>query len=284
LAALDSDAGAEIVMRVSVAAFMLGSAWLAAEHAPVNGVRLWFQDSGGSGPAMVLLHAATGSSRVWEHQTAALLKAGYRVIAYDLRGYGRTEATVPGPDADDLEGLLMYLKLDRIHLLGTAAGGSVALDYALRFPRRLRSLVVANSVGGVQDPEYLEMAKRIRPQPQFNSLPAAFRELGPSYRAASPEGTARWEALELASRAPGPRMAAGKQKNRITFEALSSIRTPVLLLTGDADLYMPPAVLRLFSARMRRAETVVVPDAGHSAYWENPDVFNRAVLTFIAKH
>jgi len=47
---------------------------------------------------------------------------------------------------------------------------------------------------------------------------------------------------------------------------------------------MPPAVLRLFSARMRGAETVVVPDAGHSAYWENPDVFNRAVLTFIAKH
>ena len=50
-----------------------------------------------------------------------------------------------------------HLKIDRFHLVGTAAGGFVAWDYALSFPRRLRSLVVANSIGGVQDPEYLEI-------------------------------------------------------------------------------------------------------------------------------
>ena len=60
-----------------------------------------------------------------------------------------------------------YLKIDRFHLLGTAAGGFVAWDYALSFPKRLRSLVVANSIGGVQDPEYQEAMQRLR-TPDFS--------------------------------------------------------------------------------------------------------------------
>ena len=56
------------------------------------------------------------------------------------------------------------------------------------------------------------------------------------------------------------------------------------MLTGDADLYTPPAVLRLFRARLKHAEFLIVPEAGHSAYWEQPEIFNRAVLGFIRKH
>ena len=59
---------------------------------------------------------------------------------------------------------------------------------------------------------------------------------------------------------------------------------PTLLLTGDADMFAPPPVMRMFAARIKHAETVVVPEAGHSTYWEQPDVFNRAVLNFIRKH
>jgi len=73
-------------------------------------------------------------------------------------------------------------------------------------------------------------------------------------------------------------------KNRITFALLESIRVPTLLLTGDADMFAPPPVLKMFARHIRHAETVIVPEAGHSTYWEQPDVFNRAVLDFVKKH
>jgi pimeloyl-ACP methyl ester carboxylesterase len=59
---------------------------------------------------------------------------------------------------------------------------------------------------------------------------------------------------------------------------------PTLLITGGADLYAPPAVLRMFAAHIKGAETLIIPQAGHSAYWEQPDLFNRAVLDFMKKH
>jgi pimeloyl-ACP methyl ester carboxylesterase len=168
-------------------------------------------------------------------------------------------------------------------LIGTAGGGFVAFDFALSYPQRLRSLVVANSVGGVQDPEFLELGRRIRP-PQFEALPPEFRELGPSYRASNAEGTKRWMDLEKVSRPPGPPTSAQPMQHRLTFSVLEDIKTPTLLLTGDADLYTPPPVLRPFAARIKGSESVIVPDAGHSTYWEQPEVFNRSVLDFIGKH
>ena len=73
-------------------------------------------------------------------------------------------------------------------------------------------------------------------------------------------------------------------RNQITFARLETLQVPTLLLTGDADLYAPPAVMRLFVARIKGSESVIVPEAGHSAYWEQPEIFNRAVLEFIRKH
>jgi pimeloyl-ACP methyl ester carboxylesterase len=90
--------------------------------------------------------------------------------------------------------------------------------------------------------------------------------------------------LEKISRPPGPRAAAQPLKNHITYAALETIKTSTLLLTGGADMYAPTPVLRLFAAHFKNAESVIVPDAGHSTYWEEPDKFNRAVLDFLKKH
>jgi pimeloyl-ACP methyl ester carboxylesterase len=257
-------------------------------HAALPGVRLWFTDTGGRGEPIVLLHAATGSSRVWEYQVPAFTQSGYRVIAFDRRGFGRSvvdpTGAQPGTGADDLLALADHLGIDRLHLVGTAAGGFVALDFAVSFPQRLLSLVVANSIGGVQDEDYLELGRRLRPTPEFNALPPDFRELGPSYRAGNPRGTARWIELEHMSRADGPQPPAQTMRNRLTFSLLEQIRIPTLLLTGAADLYAPPPVLRLFAARIKNSESLVVPEAGHSAYWEQPDIFNQSVLAFVRKH
>jgi pimeloyl-ACP methyl ester carboxylesterase len=256
-------------------------------YATVPGARIFYRDTGGSGVPVILLHAATGSSRVWEYQIAAFTAAGYRVIAFDRRGWGRTEIDAgesqPGTAADDLLALLDQLGLSRVHVIGTAAGGFVALDFALSYPERVRSLVVANSIGGVQDADFLELGRRIRP-PQFDALPPEFRELGPSYRAGNAAGTQRWVDFEKMSRPPGPPAAPRPLRNHITFALLETIQAPTLLLTGDADLYAPPPVLRLFAARIKGAEVSIIPEAGHSTYWEQPELFNRAVLNFFGKH
>jgi len=205
---------------------------------------------------------------MWENQVAAFTGVGYRFIAYDRREVGSA--------VDDLEALAEHLVLDRFHLVGTAAGGIVAVDYALTHPERLISLVVANSIVGIQDEDYVEMTRRLRPAPEFNAIPADIRELGPSYRAANAEGTRRWKELSK-------HIAPQNTKNRITFAALETITIPTLLLTGDADLYTPPSVLRLLAARFPNCESAVIPECGHSAFWEQPEAFNQAVLDFIGK-
>ena len=252
--------------------------------AELPGVRLWYKDTGGKGVPIVFLHSNTGSGRNWEkYQVPAFTAAGYRVIAYDRRGWGRSvtqPGAAPGTAADDLQGLMKHLGIDRFHLLGTAGGGFVAFDYALSFPGQLRSLIVANSIGGMQDQDYLDLGTRLRP-PEFLAMPADLRELGPAYRAANPEGAKAWIELEHTSRQPG---AAATFRNRMTFAMLEKLRVPTLLISADADMYAPPPLLKLFTARIKHAQTLVIPESGHSGYWEKPEIFNRAVLNFIRKN
>lgn len=225
----------------------------------------------GAGTPVVFLHAATGHSAMWEHQFPAFTAAGYRCIAFDR--------TTDGFASDQVEAVAVQLKLDRFQLVGTAAGAIIAIDYALSHAARLRSLVAANTIVGAQDPDYLELSQRLRPSPQFEKMPADFRELGPAYRAANAAGTRRWNELAQAK----PRVSY-TVKNRIDFAALETIQVPTLLLTGDGDVYMPPPVLRLFAKRFPRCESAVLPECGHSGYWEQPEAFNRAVLDFLRKN
>ena len=114
-------------------------------------------------------------------------------------------------------------------------------------------------------------------------MPPEFRELGPSYRAANPDGVRAW--LELEHQALGGReLVRQKTANAVTAEKLNAIRMPTLLMTGDADLYTPPALLRLVAEQIPDSEVAIVPDTGHAIYWERPDVFNRTILDFIGKH
>ena len=170
------------------------------------GVDLWYEDTGGTGTPVVFLHAASGTCESWVHQLPAFTTAGYRCITYDRRTWGRSVPTnpehQPGFPGDDLHALLESLSLERVHLVATAAGGITALDYALTHPQRVRSLVAANTIGGVQDEAYLEVQRRLRPS-EIQNLPVELRELGPSYRGTDPDGASRWLEIELASRPGG---------------------------------------------------------------------------------
>ena len=252
--------------------------------ATVAGTRLSYWDTGGSGPAVVLLHPATGTARIWSYQQPVFAKAGYRVIAYSRRGYGASDPVPkdnPGTASGDLHALMDYLRVPKFHLVGSAAGGGIAVDYALSHPERLLSLVIACAVGGVVDKDYVERMESLRPK-GFDELPAAFRELSPAYRAANPEGSAVWAALER-SAVTGNRFGQ-KAVNTITWSRLATMKVPALVIGGDADLAVPPPILRLYASHIPNAESLVVPEAGHSLYWERPDIFNRALLDFFANH
>jgi pimeloyl-ACP methyl ester carboxylesterase len=125
--------------------------------------------------------------------------------------------------------------------------------------------------------------RRLR-TPEFLAMSADMRELGPSYRAANPAGADKWKELERTARPTSAQPPAQTFRNRVTFALLETISIPTLLLTGDADLYAPPAVMRMFAARVKGSTAVVIPEAGHSGYWEQPEIFNRTVLDFIRRH
>jgi len=253
--------------------------------AKLASVELSYWDSGGNGPTVVLLHPATGSRLVWGYQQAAFAAAGYRVIGYSRRGFNGSspvDSAAPGTGADDLRTLLDHLRIDRAHLVGTAAGGFVAASFALMWPKRVSSLTLACTILSGADRAVMDMLPSLR-EPWYNALPHEFRELSPSYRAIDAAGVQRWHELNAQSRGNNPSVnqPAGEPA---TLAAIGRLTMPVLLISGDADLISPPPIARLFHRAIRGSELVVLSECGHSAYWERPAEFNAAVLRFIAKN
>jgi len=142
----------------------------------VEGARLWVTDTGGSGEAIVLLHSHTGSALNWGYQQAFFAEKGFRVIAYSRRGFYGTELTetdnltTMASGSADLHSVVEALGVEKFHLLGTAAGGMIAADYALSHEDKLLSLTIACSLVGISDDDYIEGTKRLLPK-AFRTLP-----------------------------------------------------------------------------------------------------------------
>jgi pimeloyl-ACP methyl ester carboxylesterase len=258
----------------------------AGQYADLPGVKLWFIDTGGSGAPIVLLHANTGTSAVWDDQITRFSHAGYRVIAFDRRGWGKSVADPatgpqPGSIAEDLDALADHLKLGKFHLVGVAGGGFAALDYAGWRPERVRSLVVAATTGQLSDQEMLDFTARVEIA-VLRKSPAVYREVGPSYRGSNPEGTKRWIEIEEHAQQPGAVSQPLRTPN--TFAKLEAIESPTLALAADADLLAPPALMRVWAAHVKNHEWASIPEAGHAINWEQPEAFNATVLAFIRRH
>jgi pimeloyl-ACP methyl ester carboxylesterase len=250
--------------------------------------RLWYWDTGGDGAPLVLIHPATGSGLIWGYQQPAFAKAGYRVIGYSRRSYYGSDPLQkdrPGIASADLHNLVEFLGIEKFHAVGSAAGGGVAADYAVSHPDRLLSLVInsnpAASDAGFSDGEIVKVYQSLRPK-GFAEMPADFRELSPSYRAANPAGVKLW--LELEHKAVTSNPFRQPAANRITEATLNRLQVPTLLITGEADLYSPPAIMRMVAAKIPNSEVAIIREAGHSSYWEQPDAFNSTVLDFLARH
>ncbi len=262
-----------------------GADRLTTHYAELPGVRLHFVDTGGDGETIALLHANTGTLAAWAPQIDAFASAGYRVIAFDRRGWGASLAdpasgVQPATVADDLDALATHLGLPPFHLVGVAGGAFCGLDFAAWRPHRLRSLVAAASSAQLTEPEIEALRRRIE-FAGFRDLPAHHRELSASYRGGDPFGVQRWIEIDHGSRQPGAPVQPLRTPN--TYAKLAMIATPTLVIAGCADAVSPPSMMRLWAAHLPNAQFSMIAEAGHAISWEQPDAFNALVLEFVRR-
>lgn len=254
-------------------------------RAKLPATNLYYRDTGGDGPCVVLMHPVSGSALMWGYQQPALVRAGYRVIAYSRRGhYGSdpVDRANGGVASEDLGQLMDQLGVRKFALVAAAAGCTVTLDFAISHSDRLLGAVFScGSFSGVDEPEYVAVGERVIPK-GFEDYPPEFRELGPSYRAANPAGLKAW--IELEHKAVNGNRIGAKNANRMNWTTIGRVATPTLFIGGAADLYAPPTQLRLVAARVPGADMIVMPECGHSPHWEQPEAFNRAVIAFLDRH
>lgn len=257
--------------------------------AALANANLAYWDTGTGREAIILLHPTTGSYLVWSYQQPVFAAAGYRTIAYSRRGFaGSDQGTGHGGDTQDLVDFADHLGLRRFHLISTAAGAFTGLDFAVNHQDRLLTITLACSITGSDGAGTGPARDRIRPA-AFNALPPSFQELSPSYRAANADGMALWESLQRRSRSSPARAAAPtaggppRQAN-ITAAQLRAVAIPTLLIAGGADLIAPPPLMRALGTLMPSSTLVEIADTGHSAYWEQPKIFNRLVLDFLGRN
>ena len=248
-------------------------------YAPIEGGRLWYEDSGGAGQPVVFIHAIAGNSNCWVHQLPAFSHAGFRCITYDLRSSGRSQPE-PGKEgsgsvAGDLESLVAHLELDSFLLIAQAYGGFGAFDYAVQRPKQLKALVVTNSMGGISDAGFEDNRARVVAQ-----MSLVEREIGPVYRANNPDGVRRFLEIEAQNQPPPTRQAL---RQPMTLASLEAINVPTLIVSSDEDVFAPPPLMGQMAERIPDCRFEVISGAGHSAYWEKPDDWNRIVLDFLKK-
>lgn len=250
-----------------------------------NGAKLWYWDTGGKGDVIVLAHPLSGNHESWMYQQPVFSKAGHRVIAYSRRSYYKSEAGPAddiGTQADDLALLMDQLGVSKAHVVGVAAGGSTALDFALSYPKRTISAVIVSSLMSIKEEDVREALERARGN-WFEALDWEHQELSASFRAVYPGGVTLWKNV-LSKNPHWEELLSQPTKTKITWDVLAKNKVPLLLATGGADIYMPPEILERIAERVATSETYFFDRAGHPVFAEYPAEFNRVILDFIAKH
>lgn len=243
-----------------------------------NDARLPYWDTGGGGPVIVLAHAASGSWGSWRLQADALVRAGNRVIAYSRRGHEGSSYRDRGIAADDLFALADFLDVGLMHLVGHASGGVCALDFALAYEDRLASLMIVCSLLSIDEPTFARRVDALRP-PGFADLPAWFRELGPVFRFANPRAAEEWTLREQTA-VPGEPLMQGSSTSR-DWKSLEQLTVPILLVSADADLYVPAPLLDEVALHLKNVRRAHISDSGHNPQLEQPGQFNGHVIEWV---
>jgi pimeloyl-ACP methyl ester carboxylesterase len=261
-----------------------------------NGISVRY-DSTGSGPALVFLHAYPTNRTIWRAQMTALSER-WRTVAYDLRGFGETDAPHDpkqyGTDKSvgDLLGLLDALGIGRASLCGLSMGGNIALHFALRHPDRVSALILVDTGAGSEDPG--EFARTTHAWADVaegqgiggfadfvlaNPIFAEYADRGAQERKYLREVIAANPAHGVAHTAR--RVLAPRPPIYALESQLEKLEVPVLIVVGEEDPACIP-VGRYMNGTIPGAALALVPGAGHFNNLELPDLFNRTCRTFLS--
>jgi pimeloyl-ACP methyl ester carboxylesterase len=263
----------------------------------INGVQLHYTEQGpATGPAaaskspVVLLHGFPLDSRMWEAQLSALAGAGRRVIAPDLRGFGKSRSDAPFTIeslADDLHALLGAVGALPCVLAGLSMGGYVALAYAKKYPSDLRGLVLVDTKAEADTAEGKQGRAKMIDLVRKEGSKAVADQMMPKMLAkdAADQRPQMAQALRQMMEACPPRtienaLAAMRDRPDRSGE-LSSIKVPTLVVVGDGDAITPPAVAQSMAEKIPGAQLVTIRGAGHMSPMEQPEQVNRAMRTFV---
>jgi pimeloyl-ACP methyl ester carboxylesterase len=258
----------------------------------VNGTSLYYEVMG-DGEPLILVHAGIADSRMWDGQFGAFAER-YRVIRYDMRGFGRTVDTVRGPYShhEDLRGLLDFLGIERARFVGCSMGGKTLIDFALEFPERTRTLVlVGSAVGGFEpdvDPpeewDELVAADEAGDLERVSELEVGVWVDGP-YRGPDHVDPAVRDLVQEMDLIALKNGASGSGDERPpeppAANRLAEIKIPALVVVGDRDRPEIVAAAELLEERLPNAQKVVMPGTAHLPSMERPEEFNRIVLEFL---
>jgi pimeloyl-ACP methyl ester carboxylesterase len=272
--------------------------------AKVGAIDLYY-DEHGSGDPLLLVMGLAADSAAWMFQVPDFARH-HRTIVFDTRGVGRS-AKPPGPYtihemADDTAGLLDALGIARAHVVGVSMGGMIAQELALRHPHRVRGLVLACTY---PEPDAEVERQREFSVAQFGGTVAADGEMRIDLTALDPmlffqhllprvfnQSFIDQELPKLMQLFSGALQygfsieailgqVAAVMGHRAT-DRLQRITAPTLVITGDADLLIPPANSAVLARHIPNARLVTVPGGSHGFNFETPEIFNREVLEFLA--
>jgi 3-oxoadipate enol-lactonase len=257
---------------------------------PVHGCQLFYEDSGGHGAPVLLLHGLLFDGRMFDEQAAAL-RGQYRCIRMDFRGQGRSGPAARGFQVEqqtaDVLALLRALDVSAAHLVGLSMGGYVSMRIAARHPDTVLSLTLVNTGAGAHPvgkyPEHLALATLARILGPGHPRVAAALEnsmYGEPFRTnPSTEDIRRhWRARWADAHVPSVlHSLSGITKRPDIHTELPDITAPTLVITGSQDRHHPPSDARRIVEGIPNSSYVELNGVGHSAAIEAPAEVTAAI-------
>ncbi len=254
-----------------------------------------YEDTG-DGPPVVLIHGHSGDLRMWQYQTPALVAAGFRVIRYDVRGHGRSSVPPAGyvweQYAADLAVLIDALNVPAAHIAGVSMGGGIALQFALDYPTRVRSLALVDSAlpGFSYSDEFTAQVEEMVAAVRTEGPRSALERLWLSHpffdgvrRLPQPFALLREIVLDYPAADYREGATPAGYQPSVTGR-LGEITAPALVVVGENDVPDFRLIAELLAANLPDARQLVIPNCWHLPPLEHPEAFNQALIAFMREY
>lgn len=259
------------------------------------GSRIYYEVDG-EGPALTFIHACVAHLRMWDEQVERF-KDRYTVVRFDLRGFGRstTSPDVGYSNRDDLRRVLDHVRVEQTHLVGNSCGGSTAIEFALDYPDRVRSLtLVASGLGGFEtpdDPRAVELEKdwdslyEAKDYDKIVDLETQEWTDGPGQPATRVDRQMRQKMIEwnLDNYRAEQENDNNERLDPPATGRLEEINVPTLVMWGELDVSSILVTGEHLAAEIKGARTKIYPDAAHMVSLEKPVEFYEVLSDFLAE-